>query len=67
MTHTIDSELVIGFIQQRCNNTDDLCKIAAAVESLQEALEERAPEKFVPTLKQMLVQSSCEETKILGL
>lgn len=67
-TYTIDSELVIGFIQQRCNNADDLCKIAAAVESMQEALKEEPLANPASTLKQVLMHASCEaQTKVSSL
>jgi hypothetical protein len=47
------AEFLIGMIRENCNNADDLSKIALAVESMLEDLQEPSQPA---TLKQLLIQ-----------
>jgi hypothetical protein len=47
------AEFLIGMIKENCNNADDLSKIALAVESMLEALQEPVQPT---TLRQLLIQ-----------
>lgn len=49
-----DTEFIISLIRVYANNTDDLAKIASAVENLQEELELPS---LPATLKQLAIQS----------